>query len=98
MDTFAVSSSDFQKRYKTVVERVKQTKQPAVLMNKNEPQAVLVSLEDYSKLQEMRRRNSAKNLLALAQEVSELLKNEKLPSDLSTRHDYYLWEEGTEKS
>jgi len=29
-----------------------------------------------------------------AHEMRELLKGEKLPSDLSTRHDYYLWEEG----
>lgn len=93
MNTFAVSSSDFQKQYKTVVERVKQTKQPALLTSKNEPQAVLISLEDFAKLQDLRRRNSAKNLLAWAKDVQELLKDEHLPSDLSARHDYYLWEE-----
>lgn len=93
MNTFPVSSSDIQKKYKDVVARVKQTRQPAMLMNKNEPQAVIISLEDYETLQEVRRRNSAKNLLAWAREVRELLKNEQLPRDLSTRHDYYLWEE-----
>lgn len=98
MDTFAVSSSDFQKRYKTVIERVKQTKHPAVLMNKNKPQAVLVSLKDYNKLQEIRWCNSAKISWPLRKKVRELLKTEKLPSDLSIRHDYYLWEEGTETS
>jgi prevent-host-death family protein len=93
MNTFAVSSSDFQKKYKTVVERVKQTKQPALLTSKKEPQAVLISLEDYDKLEMLRRRDSAKNLLAWVQDVRELLKDEQLPPDLSTRHDYYLWEE-----
>ena len=93
MNTFAVSSSDFQKQYKTVVERVKQTKQPALLTSKKEPQAVLISLEDYEKLETLRRRDSAKNLLAWVQDVRELLKDEQLPPDLSTRHDYYLWEE-----
>ena len=95
MNTFSVSSSDIQKRYKEIVERVRETRQPALLMNNKEPQAAIVSLEDLTELQEVRRRNSAKNLLTWAAEVQELLKDEQLPSDLSSRHDYYLWEEGT---
>lgn len=95
MNTFSVSSSDVQKRYKEVVDRVKQTKQPALLMNNKEPQAAIVSLEDLAELQQLRQRNSAKNLLAWTAEVRELLKDEHLPADLSTRHDYYLWEEDT---
>jgi prevent-host-death family protein len=95
MNTFAVSSSDFQKQYKTVVERVRQTKQPALLTSKKEPQAVLISLEDYATFQAYRRRDSAKNLLAWVQDVRELLKDEQLPPDLSARHDYYLWEEAS---
>jgi hypothetical protein len=67
-------------------------------MNQKEPQAAIVSLEDLEKLQELRRRNSAKVLLDLAQEVHTLLKDEKLPQDLSERHDYYLWEEDTNNS
>lgn len=94
MDTFTVSSSNFQKSYKTVVERVKQTRQPAVLTNKKEPQVVIISLEDYGKLQDLRRRNSAKNLLAWVADVRKLLKDEQLPHNLSEQHDYYLWEEG----
>jgi prevent-host-death family protein len=97
MHTFPVSSSDIQKRYREVVERVKQTKQRAVLMSRNQPQAVIVSLEDLHKLEDMRRRNSGREALAFAKEVRELLKDEKLPSDLSTRHDYYLWEEETDE-
>ena len=65
MNTFAVSSSDFQKKYKMVVERVKQTKQPALLTSKKEPQTVRISLEDYDKLEALRRRGSAQNLLGL---------------------------------
>jgi AbrB family looped-hinge helix DNA binding protein len=37
--------------------------------------------------------SSAQALLNLAREVRELLKEEPLPSDLSVRHDCYLWEE-----
>jgi prevent-host-death family protein len=76
MNTFAVSSSDFQKKYKTVFERVRQTKQPALLTSKKEPQAVLISLEDYAKLQDLRRKNSARAALAFAKEMRELLKDE----------------------
>ena len=93
MNTFAVSARDFQRSYKDIVERVKQTGQPAILMSQKEPQAAIVSLEDLDKLKEARRRNSAKALLELAQEVRGLLKDESLPSDLAQRHDYYLWEE-----
>jgi prevent-host-death family protein len=93
MQTFSVSSSDIQKHYRQVLERVKQTKQRAVLTHKNEPQAVIISLEEAQQLDDLRRRNSGKNLLAWAKDVRELLKDEKLPADLSTRHDYYLWEE-----
>lgn len=93
MNTFSVSASDIQKNYKDVLERVKNTRQPALLMSQKEPQAVIVSLEDFAKLQEWRRKNSAQNLLDWAKEVQELLKDEKLPADLASRHDYYLWEE-----
>ena len=94
MNTFAVSARDIQRSYKQVVERVRQKKEAAVLMRQREAQAVIVSIEDFQELQEMRKKNSAQNLLDWAHEMRELLKGEKLPSDLSTRHDYYLWEEG----
>jgi prevent-host-death family protein len=97
MNTFAVSARDIQRNYKDVVERVRQTRQPAILMSQKEPQAAIVNLEDLEELKEVRRKNSAKALLELAQEVRELLKDEQLPSDLSQRHDYYLWEEVSQK-
>lgn len=98
MNTFLVSSTDIQKRYREIVQRVKETKQPAVLMNLKEPQAAIVSLEDLAQLQDLRRRQSGQNLLNWAQEVREILKDEKLPADLAARHDYYLWEEDNSSS
>lgn len=41
--------------------------------------------------------NDAKNLLTLAQKARLLLKDEKLPKDLSKRHNTYLWKESTKK-
>lgn len=95
MNSFAVSSRDIQRRYADIIEQVKQTKQSAILMSKKEAQAVIVSVEDYEQLQELRRRNSAKNLIAWAQDVRALLQDESLPSDLAARHDDYLWGEDT---
>ena len=94
MNTFAVSARDVQRNYKQVVERVRKKKEAAVLMSQREAQAVIVSIEDFQELQEMRKKNSAQNLLDWAHEMRELLKGEELPTDLSIRHDYYLWEEG----
>ena len=76
-----------------IFEQVRQTKKPAVVMNQKEPQVAIVSLDDLDELQKLRRRNSARALLELAGEVHSLLKDENLPSDLSARHNYYLWEE-----
>ena len=36
-------------------------------------------------------RNDAQVLLELADEARKILKDEKLPRDLSVNHDYYLW-------
>jgi hypothetical protein len=44
-----------------------------------------------------RGRNSARALLKWFEEMRALLKGEHLPRDLSTNHDYYVWEEETQK-
>src|SRR5882724_1518836 len=96
MYTSTISTRDIQRNYKEIFEQVKQTKRPTVVMNQKEPQVAIVSLDDLDELQKLRRRNSARALLELAAEVHTLLKDEKLPADLSARHDYYLWEEETD--
>lgn len=90
--TTIVTSRDILRNYKEVFKRVQETKQPAVFYIRKEPQVAIVSLDDYNKIQELRRRNSGRAALKLIKEVHELLKDEKLPSDLAERHDYYLWE------
>ena len=96
MNTFAVSARDMQRNYRDIVERVRQTGQPALLMSQKQPQAAIVRLGDLEKLSQARRKNSAQALLELAREVQELLKDETLPADLSQKHDYYLWGEGSQ--
>jgi PHD/YefM family antitoxin component YafN of YafNO toxin-antitoxin module len=94
--TTVVTSRDILRNYKEVFRRVQQTKQPVIFYNRKQPQVAIVSLDDLQKLEDLRRRNSARALLSLVHEVRKLLKDEQLPPDLSTRHDYYLWEEGSE--
>jgi PHD/YefM family antitoxin component YafN of YafNO toxin-antitoxin module len=89
----AITSRDILRNYKGVFKRVQETKQPALFYNRKEPQVAIVSLDDYQRLQDLRRRNSGRGALKLIKEVHELLKDEHLPPDLSQRHDYYLWEE-----
>lgn len=86
-----ITTRDFIRNYKTVLNRVHKTRQPAVVVSHKKPQVAIVSLSDFKKLEEFKYKNSANALLDLTQKVRELLKDEKLPQDLSTRHDYYLW-------
>lgn len=62
-------------------------------MKNKEPWTATTSLENLAESQQLDQRNSTRNLLAWIADVRELLKDERLPADLSTRHDYYLWEE-----
>jgi len=42
-------------------------------------------------LVDVRQRNGAQVLLELSRRTQKILKDEKLPRDLSVNHDYYLW-------
>ena len=88
-----VTTRDIIRNYKKVFKHIQETHQPAVFYSHKQAQVAIVSLDDFKKLQEMRHRNSARAALNLIKEVRELLKDEQLPTDLSTHHDDYLWEE-----
>jgi prevent-host-death family protein len=92
-----VTARDILRHYKDIITKVKDTKQPALVMSQKEPQVAIVSLEDFDKLQNLRYKNSAKTLLDTAMQVRELLKDESLPADLSERHDFYTYEDNAEK-
>ena len=91
-----VNIRDILRSHKQVLERVKQSKKRVVIVSQDQPQAGLVSLEDLKKLEELDKQQkyqqSTKSLLEVAKKVHKLLKDEKLPADLSTRHDYYHYE------
>lgn len=95
-----VNIRDILRSHKQVLERVKQNKERVVIVSQEQPQAGLVSLDDFKKLEgldkEQQYQQSTKSLLAVAKKVHDLLKGEKLPADLSTKHDYYHYEENND--
>jgi PHD/YefM family antitoxin component YafN of YafNO toxin-antitoxin module len=80
------------RNYKRVIDAVKKTNAPAVVVSQREPQVAIVSLADLEELRALRDQNSGRALLKTAHRVRTLLKDEHLPADLSTRHDAYLWD------
>lgn len=86
-----ITTRDFIRNYKAVLNRVHKTRQPTVVVSHKRPKAAIISLSDFKKLEDFKYKNSANALLQLTQKVRELLKDEELPRDLSIRHDYYLW-------
>lgn len=88
-----ISTRDLLRHYKRVIERVKVTREPTVVVSQKEPQVAIVSLADLEELHELRDQNSGRALLKTAHRVRALLQDEHLPADLSTRHDQYLWDE-----
>jgi prevent-host-death family protein len=95
-----VSIRDMLRNHKQVLERVKTTKVRVTVVSQDEPQVGIVSLEDLQKLEELDKQTkyqiSTKSLLDTAKKIRDVLKDEHLPTDLSTRHDFYHYE-ATEK-
>lgn len=94
-----ITTRDFMRNYKRVIDQVKATREPAVVVNQQQPQVAIISLDDFYALNDLRHRDSARILLETALRVRAALKDESLPVDLSTRHDAYLWDvqEGEDK-
>lgn len=88
-----ITTRDLLRNYKRVIEKVKTTKEPAVVVSQQEPQVAIVSLADLEELRTLRDQNSGRALLKTVHRVRAALKDEQLPADLSTRHDEYLWGE-----
>lgn len=85
-----VNIRDLSRTPKRVVEEVKKTKQPKQIVSQKKPQAVIVSLEDYQKLEDLKHKQSVQGLFKLA-ELAEKLQV-KGPADLSEKMDEYLWD------
>lgn len=84
-----VPARNLQKSYKSIIESVKVKKHAVVLTTNNKPQAAIVSLEDLEKIQQAKTMQASLDLLKLANESREELKN--LPSDLRERANKILY-------
>lgn len=93
-----ITTRDLLRNYKRVIEKVKTTKEPVVVVSRKEPQVAIVSLADLDELRALREQNSGRALLKTAHRLRAVLKDEHLPTDLSARHDQSLWDgEGDER-
>ncbi len=84
-----VSSRDIVRNYKAIFEKVRKTKNPAVVMNKKQAQVAIIPFEDLAKLQLIKNKQSTKALLDIAGIIP---KGSGLPADLSEKHDEYTWD------
>jgi PHD/YefM family antitoxin component YafN of YafNO toxin-antitoxin module len=89
--TTNVTTRDLLRNYKRVINQVKTTKEPAVVVSQKKPQVAIVSLADLEALRDLRHRDSGRVLRETARRVRAVLKDEHLPADLSVHHDEYLW-------
>ena len=91
LQTNIIPARNLQKSYKSIIENVKTEKWAVVLTTNNQPQAAIVSLEDLEKLQQIKATQAALDMLKLATESKEQLKN--LPADLRQRANEILYSE-----
>jgi PHD/YefM family antitoxin component YafN of YafNO toxin-antitoxin module len=86
----SITIRDVQRNYRKISEDLKKTDKPFVVMSKNEPQFVMVSLNAFEKYQKVTIKNSAQGLLNLATWAEQV--HTKGPKDLSQNLDRYLWD------
>lgn len=89
LDTNIIPARNLQKSYKSIIDGVKTKKHAVVLTTSNKPQAAIVSLEDLDRIQQAKAMQSSLDMLKLATENREELKN--LPADLRQRADKILY-------
>lgn len=92
LNTSIVPARSLQKSYKSIIEDVKTKKRAVVLTTSGEPQAAIVSLEDLEELKRAKARQAAIDMLKLATESREELKD--LPADLRERANEILYSGG----
>src|SRR3954469_3444651 len=86
---------EVQRNPKKVSEEVNKEDKPFIVMSNNKPQFVIVSLKLLSQMQKPHEKADTPSLLSLVKWAEK--KNFDLPSDLSEKHDEYLWEKSEQK-
>ena len=89
LNTNLVPARNLQKSYKSIIEDVKTKKRAVILTTNDHPQAAIISLEDLAKLQQVKATQASLDMLKLAIESREELKN--LPADLREQANEILY-------
>lgn len=89
LSSHIVPARNLQKSYKSIIEDVRRKKRAVILTTNNEPQVAIVSLEDLERIQQAKVMQASLDMLKLATESREELKN--LPSDLRERANEILY-------
>jgi prevent-host-death family protein len=83
---------EIQRNPKKVSDEVNKENLSLVVMSNNRPQFVIMSLKTFSKLQPPKKTDAELSLLGLIDWAEK--KDFDLPSDLSEKHNKYLWGKG----
>jgi prevent-host-death family protein len=86
-----IPARDMARNYRTIIAKIKETKEPIILSSQNQPEAAVVPMEDLTKLQELKMQESAQALAKIGQ-LAKTIKGE-APRDLSQNLDAYTWDE-----
>ena len=89
LNTNIIPARNLQKSYKSIIEGVKTKKHAVVLTTNKKPQAAIVSLEDLERIQQAKTMQASLDMLKLATESKEELKD--LPPDLRQRANEILY-------
>ena len=86
---------EVQRDYKKISEEVNKDDLSLVVMSNNRPQFVIVSLKIFNQFQKPHVNDAGVSLLSLIDWAEK--KDFDLPSDLSEKHDDYLWKKSGQK-
>lgn len=84
-----IPARNLQKSYRSIIDDVKDKKEAVVLTTNKKPQAAIINLEDLERLQQSKAIQSSFDMLKLAIENREQLKN--LPANLRERANEILY-------
>ena len=87
---FIINARDLLRDQKAIIDRVKETKQSAILVTHKEPQVAIIPLEELEELHRLRQKEALKQMQGLADKIAKAHKNNPLPRDLAQNHDRYF--------
>jgi 5'-deoxynucleotidase YfbR-like HD superfamily hydrolase len=88
-----VPAREIVRHYQRIFKQVTEQNQPVILATKQGDKVALISLQSLEEFTRLKEEASGQALLSLSQAARKLTTEKELPTDLSTRHDAYLWDQ-----